>query len=568
MPSEEQESQDSKVSAHSLIRWLPLILFFAAFGLRLLGIGWGLPNELHNQSYHPDEQVIWGYSQQIEPTKLKFTPGFYNYGTLYLTVLRVASDVVAGYGAGPKEGDPSSLWSYLGACHLAGRVISALCGALAVVFVFLIGRRFTNVLGASLGSLALAVSPAFVVHSRFQTVDVMATMLLAASLWFAVRILDDLNPTRCTLWAGVFAGLSAGTKYTGILVLLPILLALFLRSREDKSSPWKSMGIATGMTLLAFVIATPGSILESANFMKDVKYEMLHTSTGHGLLFEGVAPGYWYHLGNLGQGMGPILLVMGISALVWACMRREKWALVLLAFGLPYYILIGRAEVLFMRYTFPMMVIFTVAFAWLIGQAHEKKGKSVALVVLGILGVGHGLSIAMGFTTWMTRRDPRDEAALVLKQLATESTTVGIATDPWFYTPPLIPDSASMRGQMPILFQEMAESKKPQLVRYLPADPTQRYDWDVRLLSETKPDYVVFSSLEIGPLVRLSDTTGKYVEVDRFKEFIAALEKDYSITYGPRLLPGTTISQRYLTAGLLVEDMAYARPLVWIWKRN
>ena len=57
-----------------------------------------------------------------------------------------------------------------------------------------------------------------------------ATFLLTVSLWQAIRILTDPNPARCAAWAGAFAGLSAGTKYTGALMLLAIGVAWWLRS--------------------------------------------------------------------------------------------------------------------------------------------------------------------------------------------------------------------------------------------------------------------------------------------------------------------------------------------------
>jgi hypothetical protein len=55
---------------------LPAIIFFIALALRLIAIDWGLPSQKHQQSYHPDEPVVWMYSQAIQPTSLDFTPGF------------------------------------------------------------------------------------------------------------------------------------------------------------------------------------------------------------------------------------------------------------------------------------------------------------------------------------------------------------------------------------------------------------------------------------------------------------------------------------------------------------
>ncbi len=527
-----------------------------ALFIRVPGITWGLPNELHNQSYHPDEQVIWVFSQGIEPAHLKFTPGVYNYGTLYLTLLRVASDVVAGYGGGPKANDPESVWRYIGACHLAGRWISALAGSGAVVFVFFMLRRLTNEFGAALGAMLLAVAAAFVVHSRFQTVDVLATFFLAGSLWFALRVLDDERPDKMALLAGVFAGLSAGTKYTGVLALLALVAALALR---DKPFRWKALASGVGACFGVFLLTTPGALLESDKFLRDFRYEMLHTSTGHGLVFEDVGNGFLYHLTNLFQSLGPIALIMAVVGLGMAAWQRQRWAGVLLAFFVPYYFLIGRAEVLFIRYTFPLLVVLAVAFGWLAGSSHDKGGKNRLVAALAVLATGLTLIITLGFTSPMMGSDYRDILAKDLKANAKPETTVGLVSDPWFYTPPLIPDSAIMRGQNKLQWQEMAESSGPHVVQYIPEDPRTRFDWDKRLLTEIKPDFVVFSSFEVADVSRLSKSGKHYPEVDHFLEFQAELEKGYQQVSG---------ADGYRTAGYMVHDLKYVRPIYWVWKRK
>ena len=81
---------------------LPLAIFLIAFLVRLPGIGWGLKNDLRNASLHPDETPNFGYSRSVVPALGRFTPGFYNYGTLYLTAFSIASDVATGYTGAPK----------------------------------------------------------------------------------------------------------------------------------------------------------------------------------------------------------------------------------------------------------------------------------------------------------------------------------------------------------------------------------------------------------------------------------------------------------------------------------
>jgi hypothetical protein len=555
---------------------LPALLFAIAFGFRLIGIGWGLPNDLHNQSYHPDEQVIWNYSQAVEPARLDLTPGFYNYGTLYLTTLKVASDMVAAYGGGARPNDPQSVWEYIGRCHLAGRVISALAGAGSALVLFFLLRRLTNPLGASLGALFLAFAPAYVVHSRFQTVDVLATFLLIASAFYAVRLLTSESGDRVlrdAVLSGLFAGLSAATKYTGILAILMLFAALWLRGKREEGPKWQAKAAGYGVlaALGAFVIGTPGVLLETGKFIEDFKYEMVHTSTGHGIHFEGVPYGFLYHLKNLGEGLGPLMFLSSIAALVYAAYRRHAWAFVLLAFFIPYFILIGRAEVLFLRYTFPLYLALAVSFGWLAGRAHEKKGSYSAVVVLCILALGGGFGISAMMTGGMAGEDPRDATARYFKALAqNEPISVGLVSDPWYYTPPLIPNSTLMRGRYSILLDEMRASEKPQVLQYVPKNPNERFDWDVRLLTELRPDYVVFSNFEVGDVARLTTATNASelakLQVARFQEFHTRLEEEFEQITPPAR--GATLAERYRDASLLAHDMAYIRPILWIWKRK
>jgi len=574
-------------------RFLPAIIFFVAFVIRLAGISWGLPSERHHQTYHPDEEVIWNYSQAIEPSRLDFTPGFYNYGTLYLSALRIATDMVGVYGGHMEqpEGVPPSSptltdWEFVGRSHKAGRILSAIFGALFPVFVFLILRRWTNPFGACMGAAVAAFSPALVVHSRFQTVDVMAATLLVISSYFALRFLPGQNeeavakPERLAILAGAFAGLSAGTKYTGVLVIFTLFAALWLARHPSRVR----LGlIGFGAMVFAFFLATPGVLLESGRFIENFKYEILHTNTGHGLLFEQRGSGFITHLVNLIQVLSPLALFLGLAGAGLVLFQRNEgtskflrpdnaWMWALVAFALPYYVLIGRAEVTFLRYTFPLVLIIAAGFGWLAGWGHERKGKMVALPAIGILTLGLMLMMTARFTGWMAGIDPRDLAAERLKAEGAGK-TIGLVSDPWYYTPSFFPSSALSR--MPVVdkgnptlafiyqMKEMSSLTDPAVVRYIPGDQaSDRYDWDVRLITEIKPDYVVYSSFEEDDVKRLSNVKGlaeiPQLLVDRYKEFQAELRKSYD-AYQAVGDPNSLA---------LAHDLQYIQPVIYIWKRK
>ena len=524
------------------------------------------------------------YSQQIEPAKGKFTPGFYNYGTLYLSLLRITTDVVTAYGAGPKAEDGSDRDAAVGRFILAGRWLSALAGAGIGWVVFLMLYRRTHLLGAVAAGLGVVFAPGLVVHSRFQTVDVVAAFLLCLSLHFALKLAvrpDDESPDdRTTLkWAalaGLFAGLSAGTKYTGILALIAlyVVAAAAWRRRGETAGPWlKIMGIGTLAALMAFFVTTPGALLDSAAFMRDFKYEMTHTSTGHGLVFAGTSSGFIYHVGNLLLAFGLLLVPFSLVGIGRAIYRRHLWMIALVAFGLAYYILIGRAEVKFLRYVFPLIPILALGFGWLMGQAHQHPNRHWRIVcVLGFIAFGGFIASRSGFgggvtgsallTFQMTQPDVRDQTGEFLRKEAGTTQTVGLVSDPWFYSPTLYPQTALPLAVPIEVREEIRQSAtNPRVLRFIPAEGlAARFDWDERLLTEESPDWVVFSSFEADDLQRISQEPEARKEfegqIQRYEAFTKRLEQDYKL----HRVDGWD--------GPKVHDLMYIRPTLWVWKRK
>lgn len=549
---------------------LPIAVFIVALLIRSIGIGWGLKNDLHYQSYHPDEQVNWAVSQQVEPAKLQFDPKFYSYGTLYFTVLGVASDMVTVYGGGSGKNDVNSFWGFVSKCHLAGRWINAVAGAATALLVCLMLRRWTNDIGAAGGALLVAFAPGHVVHSRFQTVDVFAVFLLAVSAFYALRLLpregeavSEQLALKFAMLSGVFAGLSAGTKYTGILGLLTLFVALGLGGGKNLVRDGLA---ATAASIVAFLISTPGIFINWPKFSHDFAFEMRHSAEGHGLVFAGTSSGYLYHVSNLVLGVGGLLTLFAVAGLGYAAWRRHAWAIALLAFFLPYYVLIGRSEVKFLRYTLPLYVGLGVGFGWLIGEAHRRGGMGRVVVAGGILALGGvdggGVRGSAQFSLAMAAPDARDVAAAYLKDQCKDrpESVVGLTSDAWFYTPPLYKETAVSRAAgFANLALWMAVAQRPKVVRYTPANPDERFDWDRRLF-QYHPDYVVYSNFEFNDIARLSDrkdlTPEESLQVGRFKEFTTELDQSYRL------------EQRFGAAPPFVQDMQYVMPVVYVWKRK
>ncbi|MBV6459593.1 MAG: hypothetical protein HONBIEJF_02742 [Fimbriimonadaceae bacterium] len=531
------------------VAWGILLL---ALAIRLVGIGWGLSTELSAYGFHPDEWVIWAMAQRLDPLGLDFDPNFYNYGTLYLVWVKLLT--AAGVST---VQDPAQAAAMITSSFLGPRLVSAVAGASIPALAWVALRERVGLWGAGAAAVALAVAPGLVVHSRFMTVDMSAAALLFAGLTVGMSIPTAPKPAQRAIACGLLIGLGAGTKFAGILGVLAIPFLAWPLAPEFR---WKVIGMGLGATFVGFVLGTPGMLLNPEAFWRDFQYEMAHTSTGHGLVFYGTSPGFIYHAANLFEGLGTVITLFGLVGLVWAARNRSPWAVGLLVFAFAYFVLIGRAEVKFLRYTFPLMPCLALGFGVVVQKARETphwSGKlTMAICILGLGGFfGGGAAGAARRTLEMNSEDPRDVAGRFL--IGKTGQSVGFVADPWFYSPSVYRLVQAPR-MVPFEVRETwREAAQPPVLRFLPADPNQRYDWDVRLIDELRPDRIAFSTFESDDLARISQLNGlpgEYqVQVDRYLAFWKRLQAEYDleITFG---------------GGSQVHDMMYIRPKIWIWK--
>lgn len=546
-------------------RWIPVVLFTIAFFVRFIGSAWGLPSAQHAFSYHPDETDVWVFSRVVDPLHGQLDPGFYNYGTFYLSLNRLAGDIST-QDLSLEPSQIRSLDSLAGLREkaakqiLIGRHLNAVFGALAALLVFMAAGRLFSFWGALGAGSVMTFAPALVLHAHFQTVDTLAMLMVTACLYACVRLLsfESVCPLGSVMkWvvvAGVCAGLAGGTKYNAVLVAFSALLATYLATPKRALIPCATSILAI---FVGFLIGTPGVLLNTKQFLTDVRFEMEHTRTGHGLVFTNTSSGYLFHVGNLALCMGFIVFFAGLVGLSWACVSKRKWAFTSLAFVLPYYFLIGGAEVKFVRYVFPLVPVFALGFGWLIAKfLLDNKNWSRIGIGVSILGIGGMLASCAKMLVWTVQLDPRAEASEYLRDKAKYS-TVGYATDAWFYTPPLFEAAGAPRWtSLKERTAAMSLPEHPKLVQLGEGNSS----WSAEELAIKKPGFVTYSSYEADDCDRLAAAKYKPEETNsewnRYHRFMEALRKDYEVdTIFGMDSPG-------------IHDMMYCRPMIWIWKRK
>ncbi len=484
-------------------RHTPLALWFGlfsvAFGIRLVGIRWGLPNAEHYYSYHPDEWLILLASYfVINPYAGEFLPGFYNYGTLPMYLWSLWLHWLSAVGVIPSlppNATPEQVALLRAELYYWARLLVALMGAGTAVVV---GRTAAMVGGTRAGvvaGLAMAFAPAFVVHSRFQTVDVPTTFFVALAFHQAVALAQSARPMRTLLWGAFWAGCAAGAKYNAGLSLLAPLISLWLLPIQPtpKRTLWGFAAI--GVAGLTFLGVCPGMWADSARFWQHFWYEVRHVGTGHGEVFTGTGVGWVYHLvPNLSTGFGALGLIA--SAVGWAFSIRERRWWGILGASLAYYLLIGAAEVRFLRYTFPLLPMLAIGVGLCAAPpANTTRWLRVTAPLLAGAALLWQLLSATDFSLCMVRPDTRDQAAAWLRANLPAGTRIGFPTVPWFYTPPLFPETGELYWQKRLEYAQAAPR-----YRLIPLAPPE---WNADALQASLPEYLIISEFEERDVQRI-----------------------------------------------------------------
>ena len=532
-----------------------------------MGIGWGLKNELHNDSYHPDEPVIFDYIHKSHVYRGPKETEYYNYGTLFYAIVRASEAVGTAVGQIHK---PESLdiadvhspdqWDQLNAyaseAILWGRYASAFFGALTCVVIFLILRRFAATLGALAGAALVAFgTPAHIEHSRFQTVDAISMFFVALGTLAALRLLRSELATQKGWWgaialAAAIAGCAASTRYSDALLLLPIWTALAIRRPRN----WPIMALAAAaIAVAAFCVTTPGFVTDHDYFMSNLQYQAAHVDNELTVVFVGRPPGYIYHTELLMIGIGYGAVVIGLAGLLYAAIKRHAWAWVTLAFFIPYFISIAILHSMFLRYGFPLYVGIAIGFGYTISAIQLRSnmkwlaGLVALLALIGVESPQSGIRGVVAFTGWMMGTDPRDEAGQYLKDIAAQhpGLEVGLVAPPYFTTPAVLKDGEFIYYNPDVGANLIKRSHDPHVtaVSHLHTPP-----------------YVTYSNYEFEDAQRLKsvpDLPPQFVESTKnFNDFYDWLHTVYN--------EDKVFGQN----GPSVPDLQYIRPEVTVLKRK
>jgi hypothetical protein len=341
-------------------------------------------------------------------------PGYYGYPSLdyWIATAAVLPDALAELTRGPGARDRVLSTIETHAFLLRLRTVFLGICALSVLWVYLLVLSWRDsVPEALLAATALATSWEVAYHSRWIATD--GILMQFGGLTILLVMQSQIRP-RAQVWlflAAVAAGLGAGTKYPGALLLAPVLAGGWFTWRGSlglRATVARLVALA-GAGLGTFLVTTPAVVLAPRAVLEGMVAEIHHYGSGHH--GHTVSPGL-EHLLRMAAYLGtslfswyqPIALFLGSLCLVgvWALRREPRTAVLLLSFPVVYVLYFATQRAMVVRNLLvlaPFLAILAAhGAAWLwsrLGAARRRAGDRGRAINAGRIALAASLVTAL-----------------------------------------------------------------------------------------------------------------------------------------------------------------------------
>jgi 4-amino-4-deoxy-L-arabinose transferase-like glycosyltransferase len=483
-----------------------VLVLVVALGLRLQGIGWGLPYNFVN----PDEGTVVPKAVHIALGYLN--PEFFYYPSFFFYLLAGAYWVVAPFWwlfTGDWIVSQGAFVVDSGPHVLIARLLVVCLGTVSIYLVYRLGAaaygRWTGLLAA----VFVAVEPLHAKYSHMAVTDVPA---MAISLLALLLLLNAAQGRpRRLLWGAVAAGLATSTKYNlGMLVLPATVAGLYAVQPAVRTLGLRGMIALRARVrvlvrrvylpmLLAFVAGSPYVLVDLPHFVHDFLRQGHIVKRGW-LGFEQIGNTYWYNFSvNLAGALGLVLLALALGGVALAFWRRTRFDLMVAPYLVVTFLYVSSWKELADRYVLPLVPLLLLLGARLCVTALGRRpaarrhvvralrpALTSALAVTVIAAAALPLSDSIAYNRSLAGQDVR----LTAKDWVERNIPIGslIAVDT--YGPPLV-----RRMDMPYFRQAgMTPAYYGLLKLKLPVPGVRDERHSLRFLRRRGVDYVIVTS--------------------------------------------------------------------------
>ena len=317
---------------------------------------------------------------------------------------------------------------------LINRSLSATAGILAIPVAYAMGRRLGDTGTGLVAALFMALASGHVRESHFGTTDTALALLCGTCVLWLLKA-DVRRWGRADVTAALVGGLAAGTKYNGVILLVPLGLSQALYAWRQPARRLAALfgGRALalgGAFVLALAVGMPFVVFDYTRFLQSIGdlSAVLNTGFTPGTRTNG----WWYHLAvSLRYGLGLPLLACGFAG--FAVVARRDWAtaLLLISFPAAYFVVAGSLGLQFVRYALPIVpfvcVTAAVTVTALTRHVASPRWRGALTAAVAVAVVWPSAARVVAFDRVIARTDSRVLAAEWLARHAEPGSSVMVS---------------------------------------------------------------------------------------------------------------------------------------------
>ncbi len=429
------------------------VLTILALVLRLHHLDWALPYTYEEATPLHVAWDMWGWDRN---RSVDLNPAFFHYPSLTFYVHFAVQGLlyVAMQLTGAMESladwrimylvDPSPLF-------LAARLTNVIFGVATAFVVYRIAKAMAGFIPGLLAYALIAINPFHIARSQMVEVDVPLTFFCSLALYGCCRI-SFAGQRRDYIVSGIALGLATSSKYTGMLLVAPLVIAHILAiSRRSgrtrlRNAELGRLAMTIGIALLAFAVTSPYVVLDARASIADILAEREHMAIGH--FGADDRPAWLFYARALAGNVLnlPVAALSLLGMFRFAIRRHQSAAIVLSTFVLVYLVMISTWSMKVERYLLPMLpplLAFAGAGArvsaeWISSRASATVARGGMLLLLVLLLAADAARFVRSVAAYQT--DARTDAVAWLQSNAPDGSY--IVTEP--YGPDLIGPSQLM----------------------------------------------------------------------------------------------------------------------------
>ncbi|MBA7579029.1 Undecaprenyl phosphate-alpha-4-amino-4-deoxy-L-arabinose arabinosyl transferase [subsurface metagenome] len=390
------------------------------------------------RSYHPDEELILKTISHMNPKKFDFDTKNYIYAPFFTYQIGLGIFLGGLFHFFPLK---QNIFFYLknpgefAKIYLAGRFIVVLLSLLTVLFVYLIGKKLYNEKVGLLSSLFLAVTPLFVIQSHYIKPDIPMVFWVTLSFYFALFIIETKR-LKYYILSGVAAGLAMGSKYPGILALIPVIMAHFItQGASFKKTVFPLMAVFSA--IFAFFLTSPYILIHFSRFWHD--FFWIAGAATSKFPFQFLNSLLYYPVTMFLYIISPLLFLLILFSFFFALKRSTIKERILFSGIVPFifFLLMSRpSSETYGLPIFPFLAILAGNFFNETILERKMSGLTKSVILLAIVGVA--FSYTFSFERIARNTDVRLRTSYWIEKNVPRGAKIGMAKYPVIYRMPSI----------------------------------------------------------------------------------------------------------------------------------